>query len=70
MTFTDIIGDINAILYGIAAGVAILLIVIHGVRWKTAGSAEGREEAKRGILNVILGLVVIIIAAALVSLVL
>jgi type IV secretory pathway VirB2 component (pilin) len=70
MTFVDIVGDINQVLYGIAAGVAILLVVIHGVKWKTADSLEGREEAKRGVLNVILGLAIIVIAAALVSLIL
>ena len=67
MTFVDVIGDINNILYGIAAGIAILLIAIHGIRWKTAGSPEGREDAKRGILNVIFGLAIIIVAAALVA---
>lgn len=70
MAFVDIINDVNTMLYGIAAGVAILLIAIHGIKWKMASSPEGREDAKRGILNVILGLAIIIIAAALVSLIL
>lgn len=68
--FVDIVWDINTILYGIAAGIAILLITIHGIKWKLAESPEAREEAKRGILNVILGLAIIIIAANLVDLIL
>lgn len=65
----ETIGGINNLLYGIAAGIATLMITIHAVKWKTAGSPADREEAKRGIINVILGLIVIIIAAALVSLI-
>ena len=67
MTFVGVIGNINSVLYGIAAGIAILLIAIHGIRWKLADSPEAKEEAKRGILNVILGLAIIIIAATLVA---
>jgi hypothetical protein len=69
-SFVDIIWDINTILYGIVAGIAILLITLHGIRWKIAESPEAREEAKRGILNVIFGLVIVIIATALVHLIL
>lgn len=65
----ETIGGINNLLYGIAAGIAILMITIHAVKWKTASSPADREEAKRGIINVILGLIVIIIAAALVALI-
>ncbi|MCK4491397.1 MAG: TrbC/VirB2 family protein [Candidatus Altiarchaeales archaeon] len=65
--FSDTMGDINYILYGIAAGIAILLIVIHGVKYKTTDNPDVRENAKRGIINVVIGLAIIIIAAALVS---
>ena len=67
MTFVEVIGDLNNVLYGIAAGIAILLIAIHGIRWKIADSPEAKDDAKRGILNVIFGLAIIIIAAALVA---
>lgn len=63
------IGNINILLYGIAAGIAALLIAIHGLRWKTATSPEDRREAKRGIWNVIIGLLVVIIAVSLVELI-
>lgn len=70
MAFVNIIWDINTILYGITAGIAILMIVLYGIKWKIADNPEAREEAKRGILNVILGLAIIIIAANLVALIL
>jgi uncharacterized membrane protein YidH (DUF202 family) len=66
--FEDTVGGVNNVLYGIAAGIAALLIAIHAVRWKTAESPNDREEAKKGIFNVILGIVVIIVAATLVAL--
>ncbi len=66
-TFSETIGDINYILYGIAAGIAILLIAIHGIKYKTTDNPDVRENAKRGIINVVIGLAIIIIAAALVS---
>ena len=70
MAFIDVIGEINTVLYGITAGIAILMITVYGIKWKLAESPEAKEEAKRGILNVIFGLAIIIIAASLVALIL
>ena len=64
----ETIGGINTLLYGIAAGVAALMITFHAIKWKTAAGPNDREEAKRGIINVILGLILIMIAASLVAL--
>ena len=69
-TSEDIIGSITYIFYGLAAGVSILMITIHGIRWKLADSQESAENAKRGIINVIIGLVIVIIAATLVDMIL
>ena len=63
----DTIGGVNTLLYGIAAGIAALMITMHAVKWKTADNPNDREEAKRGMINVILALILIMIAAALVS---
>lgn len=63
------VGGLNNLLYGVAAGIAALMITIHAIRWKTAGSPAEREAAKKGILNVILGLALIIVAASLVEMV-
>jgi hypothetical protein len=64
----ETIGGINTLLYGIAAGIAALMITFHAIKWKTAAGPNDREEAKRGIINVILGLILIMIAASLVGL--
>jgi hypothetical protein len=67
-TFEETVGGVNNLLYGVAAGIATLLITLHAVRWKTAENPTDREEAKKGMINVIIGLIVIIIAATLVTL--
>jgi heme O synthase-like polyprenyltransferase len=64
----ETIGGINTLLYGIAAGIAALMITMHAVKWKTADNPNDREEAKRGIINVILALILIMIAATIVRL--
>ncbi len=64
----DTIGGVNTVLYGIAAGIAALMITLHAIRWKTAENPSEREEAKKGIISVILAIVLIMIAATLVSL--
>ena len=65
----ETVGGINTLLYGVAAGIAALMITFHAIKWKTAGSPAERDAAKRGILNVVLGLILIIIAASLVEMV-
>jgi len=66
--FIQTIGGVNTLLYGIAAGIAALMITLHAIRWKVAGGPHERDEAKRGIINVILGLMLIIVAATIVNL--
>jgi hypothetical protein len=67
-SFEEIVGGVNNLLYGVAGGIALLLIMLHILRWKTADSTIERNEAKKGIINVIIGLIVIIVAATLVTL--
>ena len=63
----ETVGGLNNLLYGIAAGIAALMITLHAIRWKTADNPSEREEAKKGIINVILALIIIMSAAAIVS---
>jgi cytoskeletal protein RodZ len=42
------------------------MIVLHAVKWKTAESGHERDEAKKGIINVVLGLALISLAGAIV----
>lgn len=63
----ETVGGLNNLIYGIAAGLAALMITLHAIRWKTADNPNDREEAKRGIINVILALLLIMVAGAVIS---
>jgi hypothetical protein len=63
----ETVGGLNNLAYGIAAGLAALMITLHAIRWKTADNPNDREEAKRGIINVILALILIMVAGAVIS---
>jgi hypothetical protein len=54
----------------IAGGVAIVIIVLQGVKW--TGSAEdpgARKQAKQGIIHVVVGLVIVLLAVWIVGMV-
>jgi len=53
------------ILGGIAVAVSVFLIMVHGIKWMTSDDFEGRQDAKRGIAYVFMGLVIVMIATAL-----
>jgi len=59
--------NIIYILGGIAVAVSVFLIMVHGVRWMTADDFEGRQDAKRGIVYVFIGLILVMVAATLAS---
>jgi len=63
----ETVGGLNNLIYGIAAGLAALMITLHAIRFKTADNPTDREEAKRGIINVIFALILIIVAGAVIS---
>lgn len=56
------VSDIETIIFGIAAGIAILLLSINAVKLITSDDLKGRENAKKAIMYVILGLILIISA--------
>ncbi|MEA3254714.1 MAG: PKD domain-containing protein [Candidatus Altiarchaeota archaeon] len=55
-------GDIQTIIYGIAAGIAILMLTISGMSLLTSDDAVTRGNAKKSIGYIILGVVVIVSA--------
>jgi hypothetical protein len=65
----DVIENVKIFLYSITAGIAALLLIIHGIKLKSATSPQERNEVKKGIIYVILGLALIIIAASFVELI-
>ena len=62
------IGDIKNILFGIIGALALLMIVISGLRYITsAGDPQGTSKAKNGIIFALIGLMLAILADAIVS---
>lgn len=65
-----VLANITWLLYMIAAGVGVVVIVLQGIKW--AGSAEdpgARKQAKQGIIHAVVGLVIVLIAVWIVELV-
>jgi len=65
---TALICRLIIVLWGIAASVATIVIVIAGVKW--IGSAEdagARAQAKATIVHAIIGIVIVIIALSIVN---
>jgi len=56
------ISGIENIIYGIAAGLAIIMFVINGLRLATSDDAVTRNNAKQSIIYVVIGLAVIAVA--------
>lgn len=56
------VSGINDLFYGVAAGVASLMLVFQAVKWKTAECPAERQAAKKGMFTVLMALVVVILA--------
>ncbi len=59
----NILNTLRNLLFLIAGGVAALVITMQGIKW--AGSADdpgARKQAKSGIVNAIIGLVIVLLA--------
>jgi len=63
------IQDIITIFYGITVAVAVVMMAFHGIKWMTADNDEDRKQAREGVIHILLGLLFILIAAALVDMV-
>jgi hypothetical protein len=61
------IADIKGIIYSVAAGIAILLLVVNGYQLLISPDVGARENAKRAILFVILGLILLMGGVSLVG---
>ncbi|MFH1722390.1 MAG: pilin [Candidatus Altiarchaeota archaeon] len=59
--------DFCEALYIIAGFLASVMIVIQGLRWVMSDTPQDRMEAKKGIMYVLIGLLVVYMAAILVS---
>ncbi len=66
----NVLVSIRTVLYLIAAGVGVVVITLQGVKW--AGSADdpgARKQAKEGIIHAIVGLIIVLVAVAVVTMV-
>ncbi|MBN2013747.1 MAG: hypothetical protein JW778_01065 [Candidatus Altiarchaeota archaeon] len=59
--------EIILILESIAAGLAVLSLMVNGLKWMTADDFQGRDDAKKGVYYVLVGLALVIISFALVN---
>jgi len=66
---TATIGDIITIFYAVSVSVAVLMMIFHGIKWITADDDNDRKLAREGVIHVLLGLLFILIAAALVEMI-
>jgi len=69
-TVCEILLNIQWLLYMIAAGIGIVVMTFQGIKW--IGSAEdpgARKQAKQGIVGVIIGLIIVLLAIWIVGLV-
>lgn len=65
-----ILKNLKLFMQAIAGGVAVLVIVVNGVKWIGSSDDPGaRKQAKEGIIHAVVGLVIVIIAVEIVSLV-
>lgn len=55
------------ILESVAAGMAVLMLMVNGLKFITADDASGRTDAKRGVFYVFIGLALVLVAFALVN---
>ncbi len=66
----DILSNIKLFFMLIAAGVAIVIITINGIKWIGSSDDPGaRKQAKEGIIHAVVGLIIVLIAVNIVSLV-
>jgi len=64
---SSIIKTLLNVFFGAAGLVAVFYLIYGGYLYITSGGGEGAETAKKTILNAIIGLIVILVALALVN---
>jgi PKD repeat protein len=57
-------GDIREIVYGVAAGLAVLLLLMNALKLLTSEDAAARSGAKKGMVYILIGLIVIVSAVS------
>ncbi len=68
-TFSDLIIRVIAYALGIAFLIAVAMVVYGGILYLTAGDSKRNEQAKKILLNAIIGIVIIVLAYTIVSII-
>ena len=61
--------NIITLLQILSPGIGIILLSINGIRWITSDDEESRDSAKKGVIYVIIGLLIIMISLAVVNMI-
>ena len=66
----NILFNIRSLLSYIAAGVGVIVIVLQGIKWTGSADDPGaRKQAKAGIINAVVGLIIVMLSVWIVLLV-
>ena len=66
----SVLASVRTVLFIIAGGIGVVVITLQGIKW--AGSADdpgARKQAKEGIIHAIVGLIIVLAAIAVVTMV-
>ena len=67
-SFNQIISIVTNLLLGIAGSIAVIFIIVGGIQYATSAGDDGRvQSAKNTILNAVIGLVITVMAYAIVN---
>lgn len=58
-TFVNTMQEVESILLQIGSALGALMIAIEGVKWVSAQSPQDRESAKKGVIYVMIGLMLL-----------
>jgi hypothetical protein len=65
--FMGTLSNINNVFYGTVAGIAVVMLAFQAIKYKTAQDPRDRDEAKRGVIMIIIGLILAALAGAAVN---
>ncbi len=70
-SFGELISTITNLLLGIAGSIAVIFIIVGGIQYATSAGDDSRvQSAKNTIMNAVIGLVITVMAYAIVNFIL
>ncbi|MFH1125784.1 MAG: hypothetical protein V1703_01545 [Candidatus Altiarchaeota archaeon] len=69
-TICTVLASIRTVLYLIAGGIGIVVITLQGIKWTGSADDPGaRKQAKEGIIHAVVGLIIVLVAVWIVTMV-